>query len=583
MMKVLLVLFAVLSIGSLHALAEMKRIPIRRRYGTGRVLGAAKEEFTFVKRENDGVYWTDIRIGTPSMNSQVFSVIVDTGSPSIAIPCLGCNCGQQHHYFDEKKSITVKNTGARYNQCYSEGSCNSGSVLEDNICIGADCDTSSSVRHPFGCCTTYARAFQEQEADGIIGMSGASSTLIADMRTHDQLAHDVFALCFGKRGGEITVGAYTSEKHLEPLQWIPMNANGFYSVKVTSVSLGGTVVDTSINNPIVDSGTTFTYVPRLMHEKLKEAFKKWCAEDPAKRCLGTINPVGTPRQDIDDAIACYAPPLRESGRVLSQETRNLFDAMYGSYNIHDEDEDVENESEEEKRERRERRRKMVGSEDRPLTPEFYSSFPNIEISFGEGKSICIPAISYFFLSSKKASSFCVGIFPDSRFVIGAITMAEFNVIFDHGNSQMGWARAYCDDTIAIPLACCGKCSLTKTPTISAPTLVGETGSPTSLRVDTPTVAIAPTTAVNTPTSGDLIKETSQPTVDISEWMYRSSFWNLDSNIIRFLFGALGVLAATLTLFMCYGCCGIGLFSRSSPIEPSGIQSNVSYSQVPGGA
>ena len=104
--------------------------PIERKKGTGfeyeqhgerRILSHGPppfKEFAMARKESDGVFFANLRIGTPQ---QMFSAIVDTGSSTIAIPCKGCNCGPKHSTFDYSKSSTAVKTGDRYSQCYSEG------------------------------------------------------------------------------------------------------------------------------------------------------------------------------------------------------------------------------------------------------------------------------------------------------------------------------------------------------------------------------------------------------------------------------------------------------------------------------
>ena len=131
---------------------------------------------TNVHQQPDGVYFTNICIG-----GQCFTAIVDTGSTTIAVPCAGCECGSGHSYFDALVSPTVVESDVSYLQCYGEGSCNRGKVMTDSICFGANCTASTGVRHPFGCCDTFARSFQVQQADGIIGLSPNKRTLWKDL------------------------------------------------------------------------------------------------------------------------------------------------------------------------------------------------------------------------------------------------------------------------------------------------------------------------------------------------------------------------------------------------------------------
>jgi hypothetical protein len=380
---------------------EVVSFPLERRRNTGRRMDDATIVFRsvgFAKRESDGVYWTTIRIGTPP---QSFSVIVDTGSSSIAIPCKGCDCGN-HNQFDASLSSTVEQTGQRYTQCYSEGSCNSGELLSDLACFGDNCQHNETARHRFGCCKTYAHAFKVQDADGIIGLSGSPDTLIAHLRVQNNLRRNMFSLCFGRIGGTLTVGGYYHRLLVEDPIWVPFASAGmFYTVAITGVGVGGTTIDYTHTGalPIVDSGSTFTYFPSLIHAKVTQAFNDHCAI--AGHGLGTRNPPGTPVEDIRDSIACFAPPA----------------------NVDDTDKWL------------------------------LQSFPTISIKFGD-QTLCIPPPTYFFLSKRDTRSFCVGILKDSKFVLGAITMSDFTVIFDQDNKRVGFARSNCDGNREV--TCCSK-------------------------------------------------------------------------------------------------------------------------------
>ena len=125
-------------------------LPLQKRYGRRMVRDSRSLKSYPIVAENDGVWYSKIHIGTPP---QVFTAIVDTGSGTIAVPCAGCSCGH-HNHFSTAQSSTSQSLG-RDSQCYGEGSCNRGSKITHSICLGRHIH-SESVRHTFGCCTTYA-------------------------------------------------------------------------------------------------------------------------------------------------------------------------------------------------------------------------------------------------------------------------------------------------------------------------------------------------------------------------------------------------------------------------------------------
>ena len=141
---------------------HMKRA-FTRNYTDRKLLGINQE--SQLHFEPDGVYWTQLNIGTE--NPQTFSVIVDTGSSSIAVPCSGCEaCGKHAQFTFTNESVV---TNEAYSQCYSEGSCNYGKIVNAPMCLGIDCDVKSEgIVHSFGCCTTFASAFEQQDADGVL-------------------------------------------------------------------------------------------------------------------------------------------------------------------------------------------------------------------------------------------------------------------------------------------------------------------------------------------------------------------------------------------------------------------------------
>jgi len=353
-------------------------------------------------KEADGVYYATLRVGTP--NPQAFTVIIDTGSATIAVPCKGCSCGN-HNHFDVSLSETDSDTGRTYTQCYAEGSCNRGSTINDKMCLGSECTEDEMITHDFGCCTTFSSSFKEQTADGIIGMGGVSNSFIAALREkHNLLDENEFSLCLGSSAGHLDIGGYDETLNLEPIQWIDhTSVTGYYHLTFQNIVLdAGSDTSRDVNiakSALIDSGTSFTYIPYSIHSSIKAQFDAWCAESET-RCLGTHNPSSAISYDIRDSIACYAPP--------SGTNKN--------------------------------------------DPSWLATFPSLELKIQNHDAyICVPPEQYFFNS--KQDAMCVGLFRDSQFVIGANMMVDFQYIFDSDHSRIGISRAKCDGE---PI-CCGHC------------------------------------------------------------------------------------------------------------------------------
>lgn len=414
------------------------------------------KELAQISREPDGVYWSWLHIGPNA--EDIFSVIVDTGSSTIAVPCKDCSCGD-HRHFDPSSSDGSEILTSKYSQCYSEGSCNRGNNVRAPMCLGKSCDIESEgIKHVFGCCSTYANPFKRQFADGIIGMMGGNDgTLIAALRQTHRLETDLFSMCLASRTGVLGVGGFDETRHLEPIQWTPLTINQFYRVTIENVMMNGQPVQFSqpLSRPIVDSGTTFTYVEPHVADALKKAFQEFCNQEG--NCPGTANPATAHSEDIRDSIMCYAPP---SDVDYSQD----------------------------------------------LDP-WLEKFPSLELEFeayeGVKARICIPPGAYFFRSNQ---AYCVGILRDSRssFVLGALTMGGFDYVFDHGNNRLGIARSICDKTRdnepgtrTSTAECCGSCAVAQKNGFRAG--APKTSSPTLFPSSSPTKATpAPTVVSVTP-------------------------------------------------------------------------------------
>eukprot|EP00945_MAST-04E_sp_MAST-4E-sp1_P002038 g2038.t1 len=278
-----------------------------------------------------------------------------------------------------------------------------GSTTTDLICLGDTCGAGESVRHTFGCCTTYAAAFKTQTADGIIGLSDGSGTLFAKLRQHHSLQSDIFGLCLGTNKGFVSVGTDDSTVNYDPFGWSPMVRSGlFYKNKVQRISLADEsvlVTDSNIKAVTIDSGTSYTYIPYSIHSTMKSKFEAYCNGGPA-RCTGTHNPSGTNSQDKGDSVYCAKPKSGDSFKT------------------------------------------------------FAATYPSISFSLNGGVNLCIPPAYYFFKSDHAV--YCIGFFKDGDFVFGANIMNNYNVVFDHGNTRIGWARAKCEASASNEIPCCGE-------------------------------------------------------------------------------------------------------------------------------
>ncbi|RYY32036.1 hypothetical protein EON62_05900, partial [archaeon] len=267
-------------------------------------------------------YYADIFLGTPA---QRFSVITDTGSSLTAVPCKGCtNCGSHMNpRFDFTASASCSrlqcNTGrtclcgndgyCTYMQSYAEGSSISGDMYVDHAYLGDEADgtPAGAAKHTaytvpnfaFGCQMNEGGLFRTQLADGIMGMGQGEFSMMRALWSAQLLPTNQFSLCLRLDGGTFSVGGALTKQHLQPIQWAAMSAGMYYVVTVDAVRVikGESVIDldsSGYNSPrtILDSGTTFTYVPAVSFNKILQAVRTSCALAGACKGQSVSAPTG---------------------------------------------------------------------------------------------------------------------------------------------------------------------------------------------------------------------------------------------------------------------------------------------------
>jgi hypothetical protein len=120
----------------------------------------------------------------------------------------------------------------------------------------------------------------------------------------------IFSMCLSFDGGAMTFGVVETRLHATPIAWASLRASGFYVVNVQGWALAGTQLDAGgMNSPhtIVDSGTTFTYVPTGAFHSLLAAIDAFCAQ--AGKCRGSPRAVASESKcyAIDDGALATFP------------------------------------------------------------------------------------------------------------------------------------------------------------------------------------------------------------------------------------------------------------------------------------
>jgi len=247
-------------------------------------------------------YFAELYVGAPE--PQKVSVIVDTGSSLCAFPCEGCaHCGDHMDVpFDMEASQSARflPCGSQcagtclegrcgYAQSYTEGSSIAGLWFQDQVRLGDVDERNPAVNATLGCHTDERNLFYTQRVNGIMGMAphenGGWPTILQDLFVDkEHVSAGIFALCLSEWGGRLTVGGHDPSVHApgREIQWIQLQHSGYYSVALSSLSIGGAVVGSgsaAFGAALVDSGTTFSYFPREVHARMLSAIEGFCGGD----------------------------------------------------------------------------------------------------------------------------------------------------------------------------------------------------------------------------------------------------------------------------------------------------------------
>ncbi|CAK9144000.1 unnamed protein product [Ilex paraguariensis] len=240
----------------------------------------------------NGYYTTRLWIGTPP---QIFALIVDTGSTVTYVPCSTCKrCGRhQDPKFQPELSSTYQPVKCNidctcdndreqcvYERKYAEMSSSSGVLGEDIISFGNQ-SALTPQRSVFGCENWETGDLYSQHADGIMGL-GRGDLSIVDQLVDRSVISNSFSLCYG--GMEVGGGAMVLGGISPPADMVFTHSNPvrspYYNIELNEIYIAGKklplnprVFDGN-HGTVLDSGTTYAYLPEAAFVAFKDAIMK---------------------------------------------------------------------------------------------------------------------------------------------------------------------------------------------------------------------------------------------------------------------------------------------------------------------
>ncbi|CAA7050636.1 unnamed protein product [Microthlaspi erraticum] len=231
---------------------------------------------------DDASYLMKLQIGTPPVEIEAE---IDTGSSIVWTQCQPCaNCyNQKGPIFDPSKSSTYKpqkcdDGPCPYDATYADKSYTKGTYAFETVTI------QSTSGQPFvmpetliGC--GHNNSGFSNASSGIVGLGWGSSSLITQMGENFL---GLLSYCFSGQGtSKINFGTnalVSGDGTVSANMFIKTEKQGFYYLNLEAVSVGdnrietlGTPFHALDGNMVIDSGTTFTYMPESYCGEVKEA------------------------------------------------------------------------------------------------------------------------------------------------------------------------------------------------------------------------------------------------------------------------------------------------------------------------
>jgi hypothetical protein len=136
---------------------------------------------------------------------------------------------------------------------------------------------------PIGCSTEEHGKYKNIIVDGVLGMNNSPKSFVGLLYKLKIIKQDMFSLCFGLRGGYMSLGQIDDRHHLEKnINYIPLlDSTNDYLIKINDISIGNDSNHLNINNNTIaqiNSAENTTYLPEQIYDKLISKFNEHCAQ-----------------------------------------------------------------------------------------------------------------------------------------------------------------------------------------------------------------------------------------------------------------------------------------------------------------
>ena len=250
---------------------------------------------------------------------------------------------------------------------------------------------------PIGCTTDEYGKYKDLYADGILGVNNSPKSFIGLLYKLKIIKNDLFSLCFGQRGGFMSLGEIDIRHHYDRMiQYVPfVESDIYYQIKINCFSFKSKEsinTDTNLNNTYIkadaiaqiNTGYNITYFPEKIYNELIQEFNNFCTKNAE---CGSF-------KEYPDLGFC----------AIFQDRESLFDSLYRHW------------------------------------PELLVHLDN-NVTY-----IWKPGNFYFYYHDLNDTRFaCLGFAKHNsqNIILGTNFMYGYDVIFDRKEKRLGLARAEC--------------------------------------------------------------------------------------------------------------------------------------------
>ncbi|KAK6458736.1 aspartic peptidase domain-containing protein [Scheffersomyces xylosifermentans] len=227
-------------------------------------------------------YATNLLIGS---NKQAVTTLLDTGSSDLWVVAKGATCqdvpdGETSSYcyeygvYDKTTSTTFKNLGTSFSIQYADGTQSTGTWAKDDVSFAGGVGV---TQLQLGDVTTTSSGF------GVLGIGYTSNestgttydNLPVVLKKQGKIATTAYSLYLAQPSdpsGTIIFGGIDNAKYSGTLVPLPVQSPYELSINLKSITVGGKTTTANIN-PVLDSGTTLSYLPQSLVKAVATALK----------------------------------------------------------------------------------------------------------------------------------------------------------------------------------------------------------------------------------------------------------------------------------------------------------------------